>query len=251
MVQMVFGRYDRNGNGVLEKDEWAGLGSDPAGYDTNHDGKITREEFAAVMAARFGGGRGRGGEGEGDRGRWYTRREGEESPPGAGGEQNASPAAASTAKKSYRVRTATERLAKLEGLPEWFARTDANGDGQIQMSEYSTSWSDQVVADFSQFDLNKDGIVTPGECVKAAESGAVQGSAPAGALSNDSDRRGRGRRDRDESSERDREGRARPEMNARQTPAAKEAASGTARRPPQRLQVLRRCGCCRCCGRCG
>jgi Ca2+-binding EF-hand superfamily protein len=222
MVQMAFSRYDRNANGVLEKDEWGGLGSDPSGFDTNKDGKITRDEFAASIAARFGG-RGRGGDGEGDRGRFFTRREGEETPQGPAGEENDAPAAAS-GKKSYRSRTAVERLAELEGLPEWFARTDANGDGQVQMSEYSTSWSDQVVADFSQFDLNQDGIVTPGECLKAVESGAVQGGASASVSDDESDRGRRGRRDREGPPGRDGGNRERAETAA-ESPAPTEASA--------------------------
>ncbi len=191
MVQMAFGRYDRNGNGVLEKDEWDALGPDPSSMDANRDGRITRDEFAAAMVARFGG-RGRGGEGDG---RFFTRREGEENPPGADGEAAGGPGPAS-GRKSLRLRTAAERLAELEGLPEWFARTDANGDGQVQMSEYATSWSEQVVADFSQFDLNGDGIVTPGECLKAVEAGAVQGGVSAAADEGQPQRDRRGRRDR-------------------------------------------------------
>jgi hypothetical protein len=70
-------------------------------------------------------------------------------------------------------------LSAFEGLPEWFSRSDADGDGQVRMSEYATSWSDDVVADFAQFDLNGDGIVTPKECMKAVEAGAVQGVASA------------------------------------------------------------------------
>ena len=49
-------------------------------------------------------------------------------------------------------------------------------DGQIKMAEYATSWSDDVVADFAQFDLNGDGIVTPAECLQAVDQGAVQGA---------------------------------------------------------------------------
>ena len=183
MMQMLFGRYDRNGSGVLEKDEWGSFRSDPSAYDTNHDGKITREEFTAAMASRFGG---RGGaEGGREQSPWYSRREGEGGPPKTDESPGEAPAAAANSKKSYRFRTAAERLAGYEGLPEWFARADANGDGQVKMAEYSTSWTDQVVADFAQFDLNQDGIVTPSECVKATEAGAVQGS-PAPAASEDS-----------------------------------------------------------------
>ncbi len=176
MVQMMFGRYDRNGNGVLDRDEWNAFPSDPSRYDANQDGKISREEFAAAMAARFGGRRGGDGP-EGERGRWFARREGDETqgaePPAAAASE---PAEASRAKKSYRIRTGAERLADISGLPEWFGRMDECGDGQVSMAEYSSSWNEQVAADFAQFDLNYDGIVTPDECVRATEAGAVQGA---------------------------------------------------------------------------
>ena len=58
-------------------------------------------------------------------------------------------------KKSYRALTATERLPK--DLPEWFARNDANADGQVAMAEFSASWSNSTADEFAQFDLNRDG----------------------------------------------------------------------------------------------
>ncbi len=191
MVQMIFGRYDRNGNGVLEKDEWSSFRSDPSGYDTNHDNKITREEFAASMANRFGG---RGGEAGGGGG-WYSRREGgEEIAAGSGGDgENARGTAAASGRKSYRLRTSVDRLAELKDLPSWFGSLDADANGQVEMAEFSSSWSDSVVADFSQFDLNNDGIVTPSECLKATEEGAVRGSASSSSSSDGESRRGRDR----------------------------------------------------------
>ena len=166
MVEMVFGRYDRNRSGVLEKDEWSQFRSDPSGYDTNRDGKITREELAKGMSSRYGGDRG------GDRSRG-----GDNDSRGSRGSESSRGGAKIVVggeKASYRTRTAIERLP--DGLPDWFARYDTDGDGQVMMYEYSTSWDRQVVADFSQFDLNKDGIVTPIECLRATEAGAVQGS---------------------------------------------------------------------------
>ena len=188
----------------------------------NRDGRITRDEFAAARVARFGG-RGRGGEGDG---RFFTRREGEENPPGADGEAAGGPGPAS-GRKSLRTRTAAERLAELEGLPEWFARTDANSDGQVQMSEYATSWSEQVVADFSQFDLNGDGIVTPGECLKAVEAGAVQGGVSAAADEGQPQRDRRGRRDRGG----DAAGAARGDAGRREQAASDAAAPAAPPRP--------------------
>ena len=70
-------------------------------------------------------------------------------------------------------------------MPDWYARDDANADGQITMAEFSTSWSDIVVADFFQFDRNGDGVITPHEATKAKEAGVIRGTvvappAPAG-----------------------------------------------------------------------
>ena len=71
----------------------------------------------------------------------------------------------STGKRSYRVLTPAERLPK--GLPDWFTQKDANGDGQISMSEYSSTWTDEAAAEFAKYDLNNDGVITAAECVKA------------------------------------------------------------------------------------
>ena len=44
------------------------------------------------------------------------------------------------------------------------------------MAEFSTTWTDGVVADYEKFDINQDGVITPKECLKAGESGVVRGS---------------------------------------------------------------------------
>jgi Ca2+-binding EF-hand superfamily protein len=235
-MAQLFGRFDRNGNGVLEGDELAALGPDPMSFDTNRDKKISREEYVAGMAARFGG-RGRRDGAEGERAGWYTRREGEEENRD-GGNQPGGKAVAGSNKKSFRALSAVERLADYEGLPDWFARSDANGDGQVQMSEYSASWTDQVVADFSQFDLNNDGIVTPSECVEAVQKGAVQGQdspAPSGSSGGFDGGMGRGdrreRRDRPRAPGREGDSRGLAETAAPQTPAAPASADTSSTAP--------------------
>ncbi len=224
MVEMIFQRYDSNRSGTLEKDEWGQFRSDPSGYDSNHDGKITRQEFAAGMAGRFGG---RGGNG-GDQGRWFARRGGGGNDQGGASDSTSSGSPASPGgRKSYRSPSPTQRLASIEGLPEWFARSDTDGDGQVQMSEYASSWSEQVVADFAQFDINGDGIVTPKECMKAKEAGAVQGIVSAAQSSDNggnygSDRSpGRGSRARRSSS-----------SSSRTKPVSASAPAGTASNEP-------------------
>ncbi len=61
--------------------------------------------------------------------------------------------------------TPTERLPS--GIPSWFTRADANGDGQVMMAEYSSTWTKTKVAEFKKYDLNDDGCITPAECVAA------------------------------------------------------------------------------------
>jgi len=68
IVDFVLQRYDRNGSGALEKDEWSGMRSDPSGGDKNGDGKIDRGELAAYLESRSfgrGGGSSDGGGGFG------------------------------------------------------------------------------------------------------------------------------------------------------------------------------------------
>ena len=84
-----------------------------------------------------------------------------------------------------------------DGLPEWYTSRDKNADGQIRMSEFSTSqWSERTLAEYYQFDLNKDGVITPGECLAAVEKGAVS----SGSSSRGSSQSGRGDSGRSESS---------------------------------------------------
>ena len=76
--------------------------------------------------------------------------------------------AAPAPRKFYRALTPAERLPP--GLPDWFARKDANGDGQVSMAEFSDTWNDQTAAEFSKYDLNNDGFIVPTECLEAMKA---------------------------------------------------------------------------------
>jgi len=127
-------QYDTNKNGKLEKDEWKQMRGDPQATDRDGDGVITLDELTARLAAS------------------NKDRSGSGSKASAGGGHN-----------GYRFLTPAERLP--EGLPEWFAGKDANGDGQVSMAEYARSWTDAVAAEFARYDLNDDGLITPQECL--------------------------------------------------------------------------------------
>jgi len=72
----------------------------------------------------------------------------------------------------YRLRTAEERLPA--GLPDWFTERDADGDGQVMMSEYASDWTDELVAEFNGFDANRDGVIAPQECLEPATTPAAE-----------------------------------------------------------------------------
>ena len=107
-AQYMLRRYDRNRSGSLEREEWGEMRTDPSPADRNNDGVITQEELTAQLAARS---QGRA-----------------EEPGGGGQDSDGSGGSKSNGRKSYRFLTAGER--RLEGLPDWFASSDANGDGQ-------------------------------------------------------------------------------------------------------------------------
>ena len=140
-------QHDKSGNGILESDELNDLGMS-RGADLNGDGKITHDELvafrmpksdsAAVSAAKPA------------------------SPP----KVEADPATAEVGerklvndkRKSYRFKSTKERLSSWK-----LASKDANGDGQVSMHEYASSWTDRTAAEFVRYDKNNDGVITPDE----------------------------------------------------------------------------------------
>ena len=69
MAKGIIGRYDRNKNGVIDRDETQGMRSDPKEMDKNHDGRIDLREMTERMKGyqqgrSNGGGDNRDGEGQ-------------------------------------------------------------------------------------------------------------------------------------------------------------------------------------------
>jgi len=148
-AQFMMRRYDRNGSGALEKEEWGDMRDDPSPADRDKNGVITIEELTDRLVNRGRGGSDRGeSNGSGSNGSGSTERNG---------------------RRSYRFFTAAERL--LEGLPDWFLDSDGNSDGQVAMAEYSRYWTEEEARKFDRYDLNHDGLITQYECLKGpAES---------------------------------------------------------------------------------
>lgn len=184
-------RYDRNRDGRLSREEISGgrWSDDPFRYDANRDGSLTPNELAVRYAqrridrerarsedddddrdsnsrySRFSY-RGRdGGDRDDGRSRYSFSRDGDER---SDGDSSRGPLA-----RTYRFLSPEERLPA--GLPDWFASLDADRDGQVLMAEFAEQWNDSVAANFSAFDTNGDGLITPEECLSASAGGVTRG----------------------------------------------------------------------------
>ncbi len=191
-------RYDTNKDGVLSKEEMANSrwSDDPMQYDRNRDGKLTKNELAVRYAkrrlaeqgaqpgqpgaqpgstsgSRFAGMSSswgsRGGDSNswgrgGDNGGGWGSRDGRTDENAKSDDKKEQPA-------SYRSGSTRDKANATKGLPDWFARSDANNDGQVMMAEYSPNWNADKVAEFTKYDLNSDGIVTSRECLTAIKNG--------------------------------------------------------------------------------
>ncbi len=153
--------FDKNKDGFLTKDELTPqFAGNPMDFDRNRDGKLTAKELAVRYAVRR----------EGTELAQQTR-EIEKRTKSA--EQNSKAAEISdpfNGRKSYRVQGSRSTP---EGLPGFFTDRDANGDGQVTMAEFASEWSDEVVAEFFGSDLDRDGVITTTEALRAVEGAAA------------------------------------------------------------------------------
>lgn len=181
-------RYDSDKDGQLTAAElksgrWS---DDPLQYDRNRDGKLNKSELALRYANRRvdelnkqeakNDPRSRR---SGDSNGWNRSDNQPE------GKKETTPRFGDA--KSYRSTVSVKD--KTSGLPDFFARSDANADGQVTMNEFSSSWTQETLEEFQKWDLNRDGIILPRECVAALAAGArVSGmtasSAPAAEAGN-------------------------------------------------------------------
>lgn len=155
-AEAMIKQYDASKDGTLQKDEWSEMSSNLniKEADKNNDDLITKEEVIEKL-----GGYGRGTDSSAPTA---------DSSAGEGGKSGGTSASSasyssgsSSGRKSYRFLTPTERLPK--GLPSWFTLNDRNGDGQVAMNEFASTWSNSKAEEFARYDANNDGIVTAKE----------------------------------------------------------------------------------------
>ena len=65
-------------------------------------------------------------------------------------------------RRVYQHNSVRDKL-EAQGVSGGFIDKDANGDGQLQMSEFETRWTSRKLADFEKLDTNGDGVISPQE----------------------------------------------------------------------------------------
>jgi len=145
LADTIIRKYDKNNDGRLDSSEWPSQGKWGAFSEANRSGgsSIGAPELVAYLT---------------DLSRRQTL---SFDVPDSGSPDAAKP-------RPKRFLTARERLPS--GLPDWFLRA-ADDDGQITMSGYAANFPpEDVVAQFSKYDLNQDGIITAAECLKVEKT---------------------------------------------------------------------------------
>ena len=171
-------RYDTNKDGILdEKEIKDGRWSDnPLQFDRNGDKKLTTQELAVRYAKRRMAelAEKSGKQASSSSNRNDRRRDGE-----SRSKDQELPVSPWSKQASYKVAPRSGSTAKVQGLPEWFASSDANHDGQVMMHEFASNWDDATLKEFGRFDTNGDGTITTLETLAAVKKGVLRGSSPA------------------------------------------------------------------------
>ncbi len=142
-VDRLYKKYDSNSNGTLDKKELAASSLLRKVRDEDGDGLISKQEVIALVA----GGKSRN-------------------------RKALSPTSSSASKKSKRSKRSKSR----RELPEAHSTAnasasqrssltdiDVDADGQIQMHEFSDTWTAEKLKEFRDKDKNGDGLLSPAE----------------------------------------------------------------------------------------
>jgi hypothetical protein len=175
-AERTIAKYDRDGNGVLKGAELQAAPEAVRQAPRDAQGRVGVDELAEHLAA-------------------YARtkslrRDAQTSPnlpefapllhpstpanpagvsqvPGSGKPEEKANASAPQANRQTRERRFHVSPSQLPpGLPDWFLQRDADGDGQLTLSEFAPSGAAATAAEFLRYDLNHDGLVTPQEVLQ-------------------------------------------------------------------------------------
>ena len=161
IAQQLVQRLDRNSDQKIDAAEWAALASASALPDRDADGTADLQEMADWLA-RYGRGQ-RLWLGAVSTGTRPTAAPEPPTTPLSAADKTTATVSGNPASRLRSQRFFVPPEAIPTGLPEWFAARDADGDGQLTLSEYSPHGVPTEVRDFSTWDADGDGVVTASE----------------------------------------------------------------------------------------
>jgi hypothetical protein len=180
-AQALVQRYDRNGDGTLQQDEWSPTAAASKRRSVNADQGVTVDELVRRMMVYGAQRRLQPG--------WLAPTPEPEATPADNESETAakdetavpppsprtppadaprtvapSPPPEVTPRRPKRFHLPPSRIPP--GLPDWFLTRDADGDGQLTLPEYAAAGSATASKEFTRYDLNGDGVLTPQEYLK-------------------------------------------------------------------------------------
>ena len=192
-AEVMIKRYDTNGDGILQKEEWEKMPGTPLAIDLDGNGEITKDELTWYFTQygqtrtihrtvvrdlsepyRF------------DPGnlrflrpvtQWAapptpdpdTTQERPEGDPEEIVKANEEPVDDDIYQKMLEERQVPSARPyhvlpeHLRGVPRWFIMWDRNGDGQISLQEFAPTLAPRLVELFKRFDKNNNGVIEPDE----------------------------------------------------------------------------------------
>lgn len=152
---------DKNGDGILQTEEWKSQHDELAHVDADDNGELIWIEIASRIT-RYGQARALRPWIVGDSSSTVTSQNRSVRMVGSDEESN------QPIQRQTRFYVPSSRLSS--NLPKWFVDRDRDGDGQLTLREFAPNDGVGVVRQFREYDRNRDGVVVPRELLQKPET---------------------------------------------------------------------------------